>query len=90
MGAGVGVAFAAVVATWFIAQAILGQFSQYGDQLQAVTGLLAIGVLLVIMNWFFHKVYWTQWIGRRNDQRKDQPVTIFNSTKCHMVELKPS
>ena len=22
------------------------------------------------MNWFFHKVYWTQWIGKRNDQRK--------------------
>lgn len=64
------VAFAATVATWFIAQAILGQFSQYGDQLQAVTGLLAITVLLVIMNWFFHKVYWTKWIGKRNAQRK--------------------
>ena len=70
MGAGVGVAFAAVVATWFVAQAILDQFSQYGDQLQAVTGLLAIGVLLVIMNWFFHKLYWTKWIGSRTAKRK--------------------
>ena len=52
------------------AQAILGQFSRYGDQLQAVTGLIAIAVLLVIMNWFFHKVYWTKWIGKRNAQRK--------------------
>ncbi|MBA3844966.1 MAG: FTR1 family protein [Actinobacteria bacterium] len=67
---GAGVAFAATVATWFIAQAILSQFSQYGDKLQAVTGLLAIAVLLVIMNWFFHKVYWTKWIGKRNAQRK--------------------
>jgi high-affinity iron transporter len=67
---GVAVAFAAVVGTWFLAQAILSQFSQYGDQLQAVTGLLAIAVLLVIMNWFFHKVYWTRWIGSRNAQRK--------------------
>ena len=70
VAAGAGVAFAATVATWFLAQAILGQFSRYGDQLQAVTGLIAIAVLLVIMNWFFHKVYWTKWIGKRNAQRK--------------------
>jgi high-affinity iron transporter len=70
LAAGVAVAFAAAVGTWFVAQAILAQFSQYGDQLQAVTGLLAIAVLLVIMNWFFHKVYWTKWIGARNAQRK--------------------
>jgi high-affinity iron transporter len=70
VAAGAGVAFAATVATWFLAQAILGQFSRYSDQLQAVTGLIAIAVLLVIMNWFFHKVYWTKWIGKRNAQRK--------------------
>jgi high-affinity iron transporter len=70
VAAGAGVAFAATVATWFLAQAILGQFSRYGDQLQAVTGLIAIAVLLVVMNWFFHKVYWTKWIGKRNAQRK--------------------
>jgi high-affinity iron transporter len=67
---GCAVAFAATVGTWFLAQAILGQFTRYGDRLQAVTGLIAIAVLLVIMNWFFHKVYWTKWIGKRNAQRK--------------------
>jgi high-affinity iron transporter len=67
---GAGVAFAATVATWFLAQAILAQFSRYADQTQAVTGLIAIAVLLVVMNWFFHKVYWTRWIGKRNAQRK--------------------
>ena len=70
VAAGAAVAFAATVATWFGAQAILGQFARYGDRLQAVTGLVAIAVLLVVMNWFFHKVYWTRWIGRRNAQRK--------------------
>jgi high-affinity iron transporter len=70
VAAGAGVAFAATIATWFVAQAILGQFSQYGDRLMAVTGLIAVAVLLVIMNWFFHKVYWTKWIGKRNAQRK--------------------
>jgi high-affinity iron transporter len=67
---GAGVAFAATVGTWFLAQAILGQFSAYGDKLMAITGLVAIAVLLVVMNWFFHKVYWTKWIGKRNAQRK--------------------
>ena len=67
---GAGVAFGATVATWFVAQAILGQFSRYADEAQAVTGLVAIAVLLVVMNWFFHKVYWTKWIGKRNEQRK--------------------
>lgn len=70
VAAGAGVAFAATVGTWFVAQAILAQFSRYGDQLQAVTGLIAIAVLLIVMNWFFHKVYWTKWIGKRNAQRK--------------------
>ena len=67
---GAAIAFGATVATWFLAQAILAQFSEYSAQLMAITGLIAIGVLLVVMNWFFHKVYWTQWIGKRNDQRK--------------------
>lgn len=70
VAAGAAVAFAAAVGTWFAAQAVLAQFSQYGDRLQAVTGLIAIAVLLVIMNWFFHKVYWTRWIGSRNAKRK--------------------
>ncbi len=70
VAAGAGVAFAATVATWFLAQAILARFTRYGNDLQAVTGLIAIAVLLIVMNWFFHKVYWTKWIGKRNAQRK--------------------
>ena len=38
--------------------------------MQAATGLLAVIVLLVVMNWFFHKVYWTGWISNRNRQRR--------------------
>jgi high-affinity iron transporter len=67
---GAAVALAATVGTWFVAQAVLAQFTQYGDRLQAVTGLIAVAVLLVVMNWFLHKVYWTKWIGSRNAQRK--------------------
>jgi high-affinity iron transporter len=38
--------------------------------LQAATGLLAVVVLLVVMNWFFHKVYWGGWISVHNRQKK--------------------
>jgi high-affinity iron transporter len=38
--------------------------------LQAATGLLAVVVLLVVMNWFFHKVYWGGWITVHNRQKK--------------------
>ena len=38
--------------------------------LQAATGLLAVVVLLVIMNWFFHKIYWGGWIRAHNRRRR--------------------
>ena len=58
------------VLTWVLAQTILRSLEQYGERLEAVVGLLAIAVLLLIMNWFFHKVYWTGWISRFHRQRK--------------------
>jgi high-affinity iron transporter len=36
-----------------------------------VVGLLAIGVLLLITNWFFHRVYWSEWIGRFHRRRRE-------------------
>ena len=39
--------------------------------MQAATGLLAVAVLLVVMNWFFHKIYWTGWIAAHNRRRRD-------------------
>ena len=41
-----------------------------GLKLEAITGLLAIAVLLLVTNWFFHRVYWSQWIARFNRRRK--------------------
>ena len=64
VGAGAGIAFVATLITWFIAVRIVGQLSESVPalDLQAATGLLAVIVLLVIMNWFFHKIYWGGWI----------------------------
>lgn len=64
------VALAASVATWFVAIAITASVGAGSLDLQAATGLLAVAVLLVVMNWFFHRVYWTGWISSHNRRRR--------------------
>jgi high-affinity iron transporter len=68
--AGAGVAFGATIVTWFVAQAVLDVASPLGPKLEAITGFLAIIVLLVVLNWFVHRVYWTDWIGRHHRRRQ--------------------
>src|ERR1700681_2742617 len=69
---GTGIAFGATLITWLIAVRIVGSLSDSVPalDLQAATGLLAVVVLLVIMNWFFHKIYWGGWIRAHNRRRK--------------------
>lgn len=64
-------ALGAGVVTWFAAIAITDAVGPGSLDLQAATGLLAIAVLLVVMNWFFHRVYWTGWIASHNRRRKE-------------------
>ena len=68
---GASVALGASVVTWFIAIWIIGALGGPGLDIQAATGLLAVAVLLVVMNWFFHKVYWTGWIAAHNRRRRE-------------------
>ncbi len=73
IAAGAGFGFIATLITWFIAVGILSSLagSVPALELQAATGLLAIVVLVVIMNWFFHKVYWTGWISLHNRRKRE-------------------
>ena len=73
IAAGVGVGFIATLVTWFVATRIVNDLSQSISalNLQAGTGLLAVIVLLVVMNWFFHKVYWCGWISMHTRKKKD-------------------
>jgi len=70
IAAGSGIAFLASVASWFVVVAIIDAIPAPALDVQAATGLLAILVLLVVMNWFFHKVYWTGWIGLHHRRRQ--------------------
>src|SRR5436190_15823002 len=72
VAAGAGIAFVATLITWLIAVRIVNSLSDNipALDLQAATGLVAVIVLLVIMNWFFHKIYWGGWIRAHNRRRK--------------------
>ena len=57
---GVAGALAASVVTWVVAQTLLGSLAGWGEKLEAVVSLVAIAVLLLILNWFYHRVYWQE------------------------------
>ena len=61
--AGSGLGIVSTIVTWFVVVAAISAINLPELDIQAATGLLAIAVLLLVMNWFFHKVYWTGWIS---------------------------
>jgi len=74
--AGIGLGVIAGVITWFVAISIASDLVQNFGALtvQAATGIPAIIVLLIVMNWFFHNVYWSGWIGMH--VRKEKSLII--------------
>jgi high-affinity iron transporter len=67
---GAGIGLLAAVLTWFLVQALLSFFSDYGAQLEAITGLIAVVVLLIVLNWFLHSIYWTNHIKKQHGRRR--------------------
>jgi high-affinity iron transporter len=68
--AGGGLAIVAGIATWFGVVWLIGRFHGGEFDVQAATGLPSLIVLLIVMNWFFHKVYWTGWISSHHKRRR--------------------
>ncbi len=70
LGAALGII--ASIVTWFVVRGIVSDLTTVVSALalQAATGLLAVIVLLVVMNWFFHKVYWGGWISLHNRRKR--------------------
>jgi high-affinity iron transporter len=73
IASGAGIGLLATLVTWSLAIAVMDDLSKHISalQIQAATGLLAIVVLLIVMNWFFHKLYWTGWISLHNKKKND-------------------
>src|SRR3954465_12017683 len=72
VAAGAAVALAASLVPWALAIRIVDSLAENMPALdvQAATGLLAILVLLIVMNWFFHKVYWAGWISMHSRRKQ--------------------
>jgi high-affinity iron transporter len=61
-----------------------------GERLEAIVSLIAIGVLLLITNWFFHKVYWTGWMANfhaRKRQLVGGVITVSISQTVGLIVL---
>src|SRR5580693_9293034 len=70
VAAGGAAAIGAGVATWLLVVWLIGRFHGGEFEVQAATGLPSLLVLLLVMNWFFHKVYWTGWISNHHKRRR--------------------
>jgi high-affinity iron transporter len=70
---GAVVGFVATLITWRIAVGIVDALTESVSALhvQAATGLLAVIVLVIVMNWFFHKLYWTGWISMHTKKKRE-------------------
>ena len=80
-------ALAGSVATWFAAVWVIGMFGGGGLAVQAATGIPAIIVLLVVMNWFFHRVYWTGWISHHHKRRAAPARAAIDGRRATLLGL---
>ena len=65
---GIIASVAATAVTWGLSQTVITSLRNYGELIEALTGIIAIGVLLLITNWLFQQVYWKQWITSLKSQ----------------------
>jgi high-affinity iron transporter len=73
------------IATWFVVVWFIGQLGGSGLTVQAATGLPSLIVLLIVMNWFFHKVYWTGWISHHHKRRRSLLSADGDTNKRRML-----
>ncbi len=90
LGAGAG--FLVTILTWFAFKGLMSDLTQVTSMLvlQAVTGMVAVVVLLIVMNWFLHKIYWGGWIVAHNKKKQeilDQSGQMSSSTYWSLVLL---
>jgi high-affinity iron transporter len=78
-------ALVAGVGTWFLVVWFIGQFHGGEFDVQAATGLPSLIVLLIVMNWFFHKVYWTGWISNHHKRRRSLLSSDPDTNKRRML-----
>ncbi|PTY01003.1 hypothetical protein DB346_15480 [Verrucomicrobia bacterium LW23] len=54
-------AVVASVLIFWLSQTLIASLMKYGEHLEAVISIAAVGILLMVTNWVFHKYYWVGW-----------------------------
>ncbi len=67
---GAAAALVASVLTWIFAGMLLERYADLGVRLEAITGFLAVFVLILVLNWFMHNIYWTGWLTNQHARKK--------------------
>jgi len=67
---GTGAAGLASILTWLLAQSVITSLARYGETLEALVSIVAIAVLLLITNWFFHQSYWIDHMASLHTKKK--------------------
>ncbi|MGI9117622.1 MAG: FTR1 family iron permease [Gaiellales bacterium] len=67
---GAAAALVASALTWVFAGMLLARFADLGVRLEAITGFLAVFVLILVLNWFMHNVYWTGWLANQHARKR--------------------
>lgn len=83
---GAALALLASAVTWFVMQGALLAFARYGERVEAVVSIIAIAVLILITNWFFHNTYWTDWMASFH-KKKGQLIKTGVGTSIGLVTL---
>ncbi|HEY5792539.1 MAG TPA: FTR1 family protein, partial [Chthoniobacterales bacterium] len=61
LAGGAWLAVGVTILLFFVSQSLLSGLSRYGETLEAVISILAVIIMLMVTNWVFHKMYWTEW-----------------------------
>jgi len=67
---GAAAALIASALTWIFAGLLLDRYADLGVRLEAITGFLAVFVLILVLNWFMHNIYWTGWLANQHARKK--------------------
>ncbi len=77
---GVLLSMAATAVTVVLSETVITRLRSYSEVIEAVTSVLAIGVLMLITNWLFQQVYWKQWVtslkSKSNNDGAWQLITV--------------
>jgi high-affinity iron transporter len=80
-------ALGATIVTWIIATNLLNVLLPLGEKLEAIVSLIAIGVLLIITNWFFHKAYWVGWMANFHARKRELVGGVVTITISQTIGL---